>query len=42
MAQRLMAHIKQVGLQPRDMMDVYEFIWLTLRPNGQKTLKTLS
>lgn len=41
MATRLEAHLKQVGLEPRDLMDVYEFIWLTLRPNGQKTLAAL-
>ena len=28
-------------LQPRDMMDVYDFIWLTLRPKGKKLIKDL-
>jgi len=38
MANRLLTHLRQQDLQPRDMMDVYEFVWLTLRPNGQKVL----
>ncbi|MFT4976325.1 MAG: hypothetical protein ACI8S6_002221 [Myxococcota bacterium] len=42
MAFRLDAHLKKVGQQPRDLMDIYEFVWLTLRPNGQKTLTSLA
>lgn len=32
--------LEDEGLQPRDLLDVYEFIWITLRPKALKTIKT--
>lgn len=33
--------LEEAGLKPRDMLDVYVFIWETLRPRGRATLAQL-
>lgn len=39
MARAVEAQLKKAGLQPRDLLDVYDFIWTTLRPSARKVLE---
>ena len=41
MAEKVQERLKEAGLQPRDLMDVHQFIWETLRPKGQEILSDI-
>ena len=38
MATEVARRLEKVELPPRDLLDVYDFIWTTLRPKGRKVL----
>ncbi|MEL6179945.1 MAG: hypothetical protein AAFS10_13385, partial [Myxococcota bacterium] len=38
MAKATFDKLKDEGLQPRDLLDIYDFIWITLRPSAEKHL----
>jgi len=42
MAEKVRERLVEAGFQPRDMMDVHQFIWETLRPKGQEILSEIS
>jgi len=37
-ARRVRDRLREEGLQPADMLDVYDFMWLTLRPKARKAI----
>lgn len=39
MAQSVRAHLLEEGLEPRDMLDVHDFMWLTLKPASQRSIR---
>ena len=39
MGMRIMKRLREAGLKPRDMLDVYGFMWTTLRPKGRELLE---
>lgn len=41
MASEVSRRLDKEGRTPRDFLDVYDFIWTTLRPKGRKLLKEL-
>lgn len=40
-ARAVFSELEQAGLGPRDLLDVYDFIWLTLRPAARDDLLTV-
>lgn len=38
---RLRMRLEQAGHEPRDLMDVYQFVWTTLRPSAKAFIKQL-
>ena len=38
MAKGVDDHLRQKGLEPRDLLDVHDFMWATLKPAGQKRI----
>lgn len=42
MAQEVQRRLEKAGHPPRDMLDVYDFVWTTLRPKGKKQLETMN
>lgn len=42
MATEVKNRLEREGLHPADLLDVYDFIWTTLRPKGRKKLEELS
>lgn len=39
MAKSVHAHLEEEKLTPRDMLDVHDFMWLTLKPASQRTIR---
>ena len=39
MTRTVSAGLKRAGLSPRDNLDVYDFMWTTLRPSARKQLE---
>ena len=42
MATEVSNRLEREGLSPVDLLDVYDFVWTTLRPKGRKKLEELS
>ena len=38
MAQATFKQLEEAGQEPRDLLDIYDFIWITLRPSAEKHL----
>jgi hypothetical protein len=38
---RLRMRLEQAGHEPRDLMDVYQFVWTTLRPSAKAFIRQL-
>lgn len=41
MAQRVLVELKEAKAEPRDFVDVHDFIWTTMRPSARKMLEEL-
>lgn len=39
MAKSVREHLEEEGLKPRDLLDVHDFMWLTLKPASQRTIR---
>ena len=37
---RTRQRLEKEGLRPRDLLDVHDFVWMTLRPAAVKSMKT--
>ena len=41
MAKTILENLRQAGQKPRDLLDVHDFIWVTLRPAAAETLENV-
>lgn len=41
MAKTLLENLRNAGQQPRDLLDVHDFVWVTLRPAAAETLENI-
>ncbi|MEM6992532.1 MAG: hypothetical protein AAF721_18605, partial [Myxococcota bacterium] len=41
MAQKIEAELTKEGLEPRDLLDIHDFIWVTLRPAANEILERI-
>jgi hypothetical protein len=41
MAKTILENLRSAGQQPRDLLDVYDFVWFTLRPAAAETLENI-